>query len=109
MPDERFQHDRYLVDQLIRPIANLYRITPLAAGETPLGGPVAFVRQKKMKIKEDIRFFADDSESEELFRLKARSVLDTVGSAYGLSDAAGSSIGVLHHVLRKSLFRSTWE
>jgi hypothetical protein len=39
--DERFQHDRYLVDQLIRPIANLYRITSLAAGgETPLGGPV---------------------------------------------------------------------
>jgi len=29
---ENFDADRYLVDQLIRPIANLYRITPLAAG-----------------------------------------------------------------------------
>ena len=63
MSVDRFHHDRFLVDQLIRPIANLYRITPLAAGETPLGGPVAFVRQKKMAIKEDIRFFADESES----------------------------------------------
>jgi len=107
--NDAFAHDRYLVDQLIRPIANLYRITPLAAGETPLGGPVAFVRQKKMAIKEDIRFFADDSESEELFRLKARSMLDTGGSRYDVADAAGSPIGVLHHVLRKSLFRSTWE
>ena len=107
--NDAFTQDRYLVDQLIRPIANLYRITPLAAGETPLGGPVAFVRQKKMAIKEDIRFFADDSESEELFRLKARSMLDTGGSRYDVADAAGSPIGVLHHVLRKSLFRSTWE
>ncbi len=107
--NDAFAHDRYLVDQLIRPIANLYRITPLAAGETPLGGPVAFVRQKKMAIKEDIRFFADDSESQELFRLKARSVLDTGGSRYDVADAAGNPIGVLHHVLRKSLFRSTWE
>src|SRR5690242_16220776 len=74
---EGFSFDRYLVDQLIRPIANLYRITPLAAGETPAGAPVAFVRQKKMAIREDIRFYADESESQELFRIKARSVLDT--------------------------------
>jgi uncharacterized protein YxjI len=106
---DRFQHDRFLVDQLIRPIANLYRITPLAAGETPAGGPVAFVRQKKMAIKEDIRFFSDESESQELFRLKARSVLDTGGSRYDVADASGEAIGVLHHRFRQSLLRSTWE
>ena len=107
--NEAFSHDRYLVDQLIRPIANLYRITPLAAGETPLGGPVAFVRQKKMAIKEDIRFFADESETNELFRLKARSVLDTGGSRYDVTDAQGTPVGVLHHLFRQSLFRSTCE
>src|SRR5438445_13845693 len=85
-----FHHDRFLVDQLIRPIANLYRITPLAAGEVPVGGPIAFVRQKKMAIKEDIRFFSDESESQELFRLKARSVLDTGGSRYDVTDATGN-------------------
>jgi uncharacterized protein YxjI len=106
---DRFAYDRFLIDQLVRPIANLYRVTPLAAGETPAGAPVAFVRQKKMAIKEDIRFFADESESEELFRLKARSVLDTGGSRYDVADAAGAAIGVLHHVLRKSIFRSTWQ
>ena len=109
MSADGFAHDRYLVDQLIRPIANLYRITPLAAGETPAGGPVAFVRQKKMAIKEDIRFFADESETQELFRLKARSILDTGGSRYDVTDANGQAIGVLHHQLRKSLIRSTWE
>ncbi len=108
MPNDRFLHDRYLVDQLVRPIANLYRVTPLAAGEVPVGNPVAFVRQKKMAIKEDIRFFADESESEELFRLKARSILDTGGSRYDVADASGAPIGVLQHLFRKSLFRSTW-
>jgi uncharacterized protein YxjI len=106
---DRFDYDRFLIDQLVRPIANLYRVTPLAAGETPAGAPVAFVRQRKMAIKEDIRFFADEGESEELFRLKARSVLDTGGSRYDVADAAGTPIGVLHHVLRKSIFRSTWQ
>ena len=109
MSADRFDYDRFLIDQLVRPIANLYRVTPLAAGETPAGAPVAFVRQRKMAIKEDIRFFADEGESEELFRLKARSVLDTGGSRYDVADAAGTPIGVLHHVLRKSIFRSTWQ
>ena len=73
VPDERFAHYRFLVDQLIRPMINLYRVTPLAAGETPVGVPIAFVRQKRMATKEDIRFFADEQETKELFRIKALS------------------------------------
>jgi hypothetical protein len=102
-----FEADRYLVDQLIRPIANLYRITPLAAGETPAGPPVAFVRQKKMAIKEDIRFYADDSESHELFRIKARSMFDMGGSRYDVFSGE-EKIGSLEHAFRQSIFRSTW-
>jgi uncharacterized protein YxjI len=106
---DRFAYDRFLVDQLVRPIANLYRVTPLAAGETPAGGPIAFVRQKKMAIKEDIRFFADESESDELFRIKARSMFDIGGARYDVTDAAGGAIGVLEHAFKQSLFRSTWK
>ncbi|TML85474.1 MAG: hypothetical protein E6G08_14240 [Actinobacteria bacterium] len=102
-----FDADRFLVDQLIRPIANLYRITPLAAGETPAGGPIAFVRQKKLAIREDIRFYADESESHELFRIKARTILDTGGSRYDVF-AGDEQIGLLHHDFRKSLIRTTW-
>ena len=109
MSADRFAYDRFLVDQLVRPIANLYRVTPLAAGETPAGGAVAFVRQKKLAIKEDIRFFADDSESEELFRIKARSMFDIGGARYDVTAAAGASIGVLEHAFKQSLFRSTWK
>jgi len=108
MSADRFAYDRFLVDQLVRPIANLYRVTPLAAGETPAGGPVAFVRQKKLAIKEDIRFYADESESEELFRIKARTWLDTGGSRYDVLVGEEQRIGTLEHVFGKSLLRSTW-
>jgi hypothetical protein len=102
-----FGFDRYLVDQLIRPIANLYRVTPLAAGETPAGGPVAYVRQKKLAIREDIRFYGDEQETQELFRIKARSILDTGGSRYDVV-AGEQRLGTLEHVFGKSLLRSTW-
>jgi hypothetical protein len=104
---EAFTFDRYLVDQLIRPIVNLYRVTPLAAGETPAGGPVAFVRQKKMAIREDIRFYADESETNELFRIKARSILDIGGSRYDVF-AGEERLGALEHQFGASLLRSTW-
>jgi hypothetical protein len=102
-----FQYDRFLVDQLIRPIANIYRVTPLAAGEAPAGPPVAYVRQKKLALKEDIRFYADEGETQELFRIAARSVLDIGGSRYDVL-AGGERIGFLWHKFKESLIRTTW-
>jgi uncharacterized protein YxjI len=101
------QYDRFLIEQLVRPIVNLYRVTPLAAGETPAGPPVAFARQKKMAFREDIRFFADESEAQEVFRIKARRVID-IGGRYDVHDPAGQPIGVLEHQFGKSLLRTTW-
>ena len=92
--------DRYEIDQLIRPIANLYRISAH-------GAPVAFVRQKRLAIKEDIRFFADENEAEELFRIKARAVFE-VGGRYDVAGLDGERIGVLEKVFARSLLRSTW-
>jgi hypothetical protein len=102
-----FEYDRYLVGQVIKPIANLYRISPLAAGQTPAGPPVVFVRQKKMTIKEDIRFYGDEAETRELFRIKARSVLDLGGSRYDVL-AGEERIGFLRHKFKESLIRTTW-
>jgi hypothetical protein len=103
-----FTADRYLVDQLVRPLVNLYRITPLAAGETPAGAPVAYVRQKRMAIKEDIRFFADEGETQELFRIKARSAFDIGGARYDVY-AGEQQLGVLEHEFKASLIRTKWK
>jgi uncharacterized protein YxjI len=93
--------DRFVIDQLIRPMANLYRIS---AGPTP----VAFVRQKKMAIKEDIRFYADENQTHELWRIKARSMMEFSGR-YDVTTPDGEKIGVLGKVFGKSLLRSTWQ
>jgi uncharacterized protein YxjI len=92
--------DRFVIDQLIKPMVNLYRIS---AGPTP----VAFVRQKRMAIKEDIRFFADENETHELWRIKARSLME-FSSRYDVTTPEGEKIGVLGKVFGKSLLRSTW-
>jgi hypothetical protein len=102
-----FDYDRFLVDQVVRPISNMYRVTPLVTGETPAGGPVAFVRQKKLAIKEDIRFYGDEDETDELFRIKARSMLDFGGSRYDVF-AGEEKIGQLWHKFGESLIRTTW-
>jgi hypothetical protein len=102
-----FDSDRFLVDQLVRPVANLYRVTPLAVGETPAGPPIAYVRQKKLKFKEDIRFYADEGETRELFRIKARSILDFGGSRYDVFEGE-ERIGLLWHKFRESLIRTAW-
>ena len=94
------QEDRFTIDQLIRPMVNLYRIS---AGPTP----IAFVRQKRMALKEDIRFFADENEARELWRIKARSLME-FGGRYDVTTPDGERIGVLGKVFGKSLLRSTW-
>ena len=105
--NDAFTQDRYLVDQLIRPIANLYRISTLGADGASPHEPLAFVRQKKLALKEDIRFFADDSEQEELFRIKARQVFDVRGR-YDVTTPDGQRFGQLEKVFGISLLRSTW-
>jgi hypothetical protein len=95
-----FDADVFEIEQLIRPMVNLYRISTR-------GAPVAFVRQKRMAIKEDIRFFAKEDETEELFRIKARSLME-FGGRYDVTTPSGEKIGVLGKVFGKSLLRSTW-
>ena len=107
MSADPFAFDRFFVEQLFRPIVNLYQVTPLAAGETPAGSPIAYVRQKRMAIKEGIRFFADEEETEEVFRIKARRMLE-MGGNYDVTTPDGQRIGVLQKVFGRSLFRSTW-
>ena len=97
--------DRFIVRQLIRPMVNLYEVFAAGDGAEP-GRRLAFVRQKRLAVKEDIRAFADDSETDEVFRIKARSVFEVAGRYDVHADDA--HIGTLEKVFGKSLLRSTW-
>ena len=99
--------NRLLVQQVFKPIANEYRISVPAPGSTEEGGPLLFVKQKKMKIKEDIRFRVSPDDDAHLFMIKSKSVFEFRGR-HEVLDADGSVIGVLEKDFTRSLLRSHW-
>ena len=99
--------DRLLVQQVFRPLANEYRISIPSAGSTSEGQPLLFVKQKKMKIKEDIRFRLTPDGEPHLFRIKSKTVFEFAGRHEVLDDA-DVVIGSLGKAFGKSLLRSHW-
>ena len=99
--------DRFLIQQVFRPVANEYRISVPAPGSTDEGAPLLFVKQKRLKVKEDIRFRVAADEERHLFMIKARTVFEFRGR-HDVFDEQGAKIGALEKAFGKSLFRSHW-
>lgn len=98
--------NRFLVQQVFKPIGNEYRISAPATGDEE-GRPLLFVKQKKLKIKEDIRFRTGPDDGAHLFMIKAKTAFEFRGR-HEVLDAGGTSIGLLEKVFGKSLLRSHW-
>jgi uncharacterized protein YxjI len=99
--------DRFLIQQVFRPIANEYRISVPPPGSTEEGEALLFVKQKKMKIKEDIRFRLGPDDGPHLFMIKSKTVFEFRGR-HDVLDAGDQRIGQLEKVFGKSLLRSHW-
>ena len=68
-----------------------------------------FVKQKAFKLKEDITVYADESQSQELLKIQARSIID-FGAAYDITDSVkGQKVGALRRKGLKSILRDSWE
>ena len=100
-------HDRFFIRQRFRMMVNQYEVLTLAGDESP-GRPVCFVQQKRMKLKEDLRAYVDDSKTDEVFRIKAHQRFDP-RARYSVTDPGGKVIGQLGKVFKRSLGRSTWK
>jgi uncharacterized protein YxjI len=99
--------NRLLVQQVFKPIGNEYRISVPTPGSTEEGRPLLYVKQKKMKIKEDIRFRVSPDDSEHLFMIKSKSVFEFRGR-HEVLDGDGAVIGMLEKDFARSLIRSHW-
>ena len=99
--------DRFLIQQLFKPIGNEYRISIPAPGSSEEGEPVLFVKQKKLKIKEDIRFRTSLDDDAHLFMIKSKSVFEFRGR-HEVLDVNGQVIGMLEKDFARSLIRSHW-
>ena len=99
--------NRFLVQQVFKPIANEYRISIPAPGAAEEGRPLLYVKQKKLKIKEDIRFRLTPDDESHVFRIKAKTVFEFRGR-HEVQDDDGRTIGLLEKVFSRSLVRSHW-
>ncbi|HVF31224.1 MAG TPA: hypothetical protein VNA22_09645 [Pyrinomonadaceae bacterium] len=72
------------------------------------GSQIGYVKQKLLKLKEDINVFADDAQTRLLFNIKADRVLD-FSAKYNFTDAGGSFIGSIKRKGMRSIFKASYE
>jgi uncharacterized protein YxjI len=99
--------DRILIQQVFKPIGNEYRISVPLPGSTEEGRPLLFVKQKKLSIKEDIRFRLAPDDDAYLFMIKSKTVFEFRGR-HDVLDSQGQAIGLLEKDFGRSLLRSHW-
>ncbi|MEQ9459508.1 MAG: hypothetical protein RIG82_00965 [Phycisphaeraceae bacterium] len=67
-----------------------------------------YCRLKALRLREDIRVFADRAQTRELLAIKARTVLD-FGTTYDVTDSvSGEPVGSLRRKGFKSMMRDEW-
>lgn len=71
------------------------------------GQMVAYVRQKALKIKEDVTIFTDDSQQRPLYRVNADRVFD-YNANYGITTPDGLRIGAIRREGARSLLKATY-
>jgi hypothetical protein len=70
---------------------------------------VLFVHQKGFKLKEAIHVYSDKTKSQELFSIKARSIID-FGATYDVTEAGTEKkLGALKRKGLKSILKDEWE
>jgi uncharacterized protein YxjI len=81
---------------------------PQVSVKDATGRLVFYVKQKAFKLKEDVTVFADEQQTQPLYRIKADRVLDW-SARYDITDPGGASLGAVKRQGMKSLWRSRYE
>jgi uncharacterized protein YxjI len=97
---------KFFLKQRITVMVNRYEIRAANPDGTE-GALLAFAQQKRMKLKEEVVFFADESKSRAVFSFKARQRLD-VHAEHDVFDEGGRPLGYFSKQFGASLLRSTW-
>jgi uncharacterized protein YxjI len=98
--------NRFFVRQKITLMVNRYQILGANPDGTE-GQLLAFAQQKRMALKEQVTFYADESRARPVFSFKARQRLD-VHAEHDVLDEHGQPLGYFSKDFGASLLRSTW-
>ncbi len=72
------------------------------------GNLMGYVKQKLLKLKEDINVFADESQAQLLFNIKADRVID-FSARYNFTDGRGQFLGSIKRQGRRSIWKANYE
>ena len=97
---------RFFIKQRITLMINRYEIRA-ANPDGSEGQLLALAEQKRMKLKEEVTFYADEAKSRAVFSFKARQRLD-VHAEHDVYDEYGNALGTFSKQFGASLLRSTW-
>jgi uncharacterized protein YxjI len=98
---------RFTVTQRVTVMVNRYEIRAVDPDGTE-GALLALAEQKRMKLKEEVIFWSDESKTRAVFSFKARQRLD-VHARHDVLDEQGRPLGSFSKRFGASLLRSTWE
>lgn len=96
----------FFVSQRITVMVNRYEVRAANPDGTE-GQLLALAEQKRMKLKEEVIFYADESKTRRVFSFKARQRLD-VHAQHDVFDEHGRPLGMFSKDFGASLLRSTW-
>ena len=99
-------YPRFYIKQRITMMVNRYEIR-VANPDGTEGALIALAQQKRMALKEQVTFYADEARTQPLFAFKARKVVD-LNSGYDITDGAGQPIAFFRKDFGASLLRSTF-
>ena len=71
------------------------------------GAVVLYVKQKALALKEDIKIFADESQSRQLYQLKANKIID-FSAQYNITTAGGAPIGAVKRQGMRSMWKASY-
>jgi len=98
-----FQYDHYTLKRQV------FALTGKLRFYNPQEQVVLYVEQKMFRLREDIRVYADESKSQEILLIQARSIID-FNTAYDVMDSvSGQKIGTLRRRGWRSMTRDEWE
>src|SRR5688500_18716745 len=72
------------------------------------GNLIGYVKQKLLKLKEDINVYADESQSQLRFNIKADRVLD-FSARYNFTDSRGNRLGSIKRQGMRSLWKAKYD
>ncbi|MEO8632451.1 MAG: hypothetical protein ABI466_03770 [Chloroflexota bacterium] len=72
------------------------------------GRLVSYVKQRAFRLKEDVTIYADESQTQALFHIKANQMID-IGATYSISTPDGRPLGAVRQRGMRTLWKATYD